>query len=151
MTARQFSATPTVIQVKSRTRAAVTVANGNNRPSLTYAGHCRSMTTMQPSYRIFEPELGRITDIYRDGGRLVKPRVDDAQLVDVDRPPHYVVVTFDDEVVVEAWTNQHYIDVEDIFEAHQTQEAYHRAQLIAHAENIEFDPTRAAHIDVLER
>lgn len=121
--------------------------------SLAYpgAGHWRDMTkTMQPKYRIIEPELGETTEIYRDGGRLVKPKNSDAsKLVDVDCPPHYVVVTFDDEVVVEAWTTTHYAGAQEVFEASQTQEAYHYAQLVAHAENIDFNPDKSARITVI--
>lgn len=106
--------------------------------------------TMKPKYRIIEPELGETTDIYRDGGRLVKPKNEDAhKLVDVDCPPHYVVTSFDDEVAVEVWTTQHYTGTAAVFEASQTQEAYNYAQLIAHAENVIFDPAKSARITVL--
>ncbi|NWN87066.1 MAG: hypothetical protein HLX51_00765 [Micrococcaceae bacterium] len=105
---------------------------------------------MQPKYRIIEPEIGETTDIYRDGGRLVKPKNSDvSRLVEIEHDPHYVVATFDGEVVVEAWTTKHYSGAKEIFEASQTQEAYHYAQLVAHAENAIFDPEKSARITVL--
>src|SRR5699024_3480150 len=102
----------------------------------------------QPTYRIIEPDLGITTDIYRDRGRLLRRNrsAHHGSWDDIECRPHYVVSTFDNEVVVEAWTTQHYTDSAGTFDATDTAEAYQYAQRMAQANNILFDPAMSAKI-----
>jgi len=102
----------------------------------------------QPTYRIIEPDLGITTDIYRDRGRLLQRKRSGhhGSWNDIECRPHYVVSTFDNEVVVEAWTTQHYNGSAGVFDATETAEAYEYAQRIAQANKMLFDPAESAKI-----
>lgn len=108
------------------------------------------MTTQHPKLKfiIREPDLGQTTMIYQDRGRLLKPRaVNPDQFLDIEFPPHYLVTTFDNEVVIEVWTTLHYADQGKVFSADQTAEAYQYAYQIARERGLTFKATKAPTIN----
>src|SRR5699024_7627392 len=103
---------------------------------------------VQLSCRSVVPDVADTTDIYSGRGRLLDGNRcgHHGSWSDSECRPHCVVSTFDNEVVVEAWTTQHYNGSAGVFDATETAEAYEYAQRIAQANKMLFDPAESAKI-----